>query len=456
MTVQSTVLKREKPAIEQILGPFQEFFKAEASSGILLLFFTAVALVWANSPWARAYNDLWHTQLTFGLGSFALDKPLILWINDGLMAVFFFVVGLEIKREVLVGELSSLRQAALPIAAAIGGMIVPAVLYTALNAGKPGAAGWGIPMATDIAFALGILALLGKRVPLSLKIFLTALAIVDDIGAVLVIALFYTAKIAWLSLSIGLIFLLLMLVANRTGVRHPLVYLLLGIGLWIALLKSGVHATIAGVLSAMTIPARTRIDATEFLNRAKACLNAFELASKPGRSILSNRMQRSAAQSVENLSQLVQSPMQRLEHDLHPWVALFIMPVFALANAGVSVGGNSTAALTNTAALGVIIGLVIGKQVGITLFSWLTVRLGLAELPGDLTWRHIYGVSWLAGIGFTMSLFIASLAFGEIPLLPVAKVGILTGSLIAGVVGWMILRGIKPASEGKVTVNGQV
>jgi NhaA family Na+:H+ antiporter len=448
MSVQSLIReRREKPPIEQILLPFQEFFNAEAASGILLLLFTVIALIWANSPWSGGYNDLWHTKLTFGLGDFTLDKPLILWINDGLMAIFFFVVGLEIKREILVGELSSWQQAILPIVAAIGGMIVPAVIYAALNAGQPGLAGWGIPMATDIAFALGILALLGKRVPLSLKIFLTALAIVDDIGAVLVIALFYTAEISWLNLALGGIFLMLMMAINFAGVRHPLVYLLLGIGLWIAFLKSGVHATIAGVLAAMTIPARTRINANEFLSRTKSCLNAFEQASQPGRNILSNRQQRAAVQSVETACQQVESPMQRLEHNLHPWVTRFIMPVFALANAGVALGGDFTTALTDMTALGIIAGLVIGKQVGITLFTWLAVRTGLASLPKDLTWRHIYGVSWLAGIGFTMSLFIASLAFGEAPLLPIAKAGILTGSLIAGTVGWALLWRTKPVAE---------
>lgn len=426
--------------IEQLLLPFQEFAKAEASSGILLIICTVIALTWANSPWSGAYNSLWQTKLNISLGNFALNKSLLLWINDGLMAVFFFVVGLEIKREVLVGELRSVRQAALPIAAAVGGMVVPATLYAVLNAGKAGAVGWGIPMATDIAFALGVLALLGKRASLSLKVFLTALAIVDDIGAVLVIALFYTVQISWMSLAIGAGFLVILVMANRAGVRHPLVYALLSLGLWVAFLKSGVHATVAGVLAAMTIPARTRINSSEFMSRSHLLLQKFEDAGIPGQSVLTNRRQRAAIQALETACQDVETPMQRLEHALHPWVAFAIVPVFALVNAGVTLGGNLPAALTDSVALGVVLGLVVGKQLGITLSAWLAVRSGIAALPEELTWRSIYGAGWLAGIGFTMSLFVGNLAFGEEAMLSVAKVGILTASLVAGATGWILLR----------------
>jgi NhaA family Na+:H+ antiporter len=425
---------------KQILRPFQYFIRKSASGGIFLLICALTALVWANSPWASSSTDLWQTRVSFGFGSFSLAKPLLLWINDGLMAVFFFVVGLEIKREVLIGELSTVRQAALPIAAALGGMIVPAGIYFILNRGTATEGGWSIPMATDIAFALGILALLGDRVPLALKVFLTALAIVDDIGAVLVIALFYTAEISWTSLAIGGVLLVLLMAANSFGIRHPLVYALLGAGLWLAFLKSGVHATAAGVLVAMTIPARSRIDAGEFLYNSRAALEEFEQAGASETDVLTSDEQQAAVQALEDGCEAVATPLQRLEHALHPWVAFAIMPVFALANAGVALGSDFSAALMSSLSVGVMAGLVIGKQVGVTLFAWLAVRSGLAALPDSMTWRQVYGASWLAGIGFTMSLFIASLAFGDSTLLSTAKVGILTASLTAGIGGWIILR----------------
>jgi len=429
------------PPLQRALRQFLEFAHLEASGGVLLLLCTIIALAWANSPWAESYTRLWQTKLTIGLGGFVLSKPLLLWINDGLMAAFFFVVGLEIKREMLVGELASLRKAALPIAAALGGMAFPALIYLLFNGGQEGARGWGVPMATDIAFALGVLALLGDRVPVSVKVFLTALAIVDDIGAVVAIAIFYTAQISWASLAIGAGFFLALLTANQLGARNPTIYSLLGIGLWFAFLKSGVHATIAGVLLAMTIPARARCDTDHFLASGRASLDEFGRAGRSGEDELLNEEHQAALQSLETACKHVQTPVQRLEHALHPWVTFAIMPVFALANAGVSLGGELGAALTNPVSLGVIVGLVLGKQLGITLSAWLSVRLGLAALPAGVTWRHIYGVSCVAGIGFTMSLFIAGLAFGETPLLTAAKVGILTASLVAGAAGWLILRG---------------
>jgi NhaA family Na+:H+ antiporter len=436
-----TIIKpnaRPTPA-ERLLHPFQEFLRQEASGGIILLICTVLALVWANSALADSYQDLWHTKFTIGFGNFALSKALILWINDGLMAIFFFVVGLEIKREVQTGELASLRKATLPIVAAMGGMILPALIYLLFNLGGSGATGWGIPMATDIAFALGVLALLGQRAPLSLKVFLTALAIVDDLGAVLVIALFYTEQIVWVSLAVAAGVLILLLIVNRLGIRNPLVYALLGAALWFAFLKSGVHATIAGVLLAMTIPSKARIDGHEFVNFSRSVLNDFEQNCQPGQAIISEPQQ-AALQSLESAVEHIQAPLQRLEHSLHPWVAFFIMPVFALANAGVSLGEDFVTAIAQPISLGIVAGLVIGKQVGITLFVWLATKLKIAELPSGVSWRHIYGASWLAGIGFTMSLFIAGLAFGESDSLATAKVGILIASLISGVVGFLILR----------------
>ncbi|MBC8870106.1 MAG: Na+/H+ antiporter NhaA [Planctomycetes bacterium] len=425
--------------IEKILVPFQKFLKAQATGGIILLVCTVVALVWANSPWGDSYTAVWQTKLTVGAGGFTLSKPLLIWINDALMAVFFFVVGLEIKREILVGELASRRQAALPIAAAVGGMVVPATIYAVLNFGSEGTRGWGVPMATDIAFSLGILTLLGSRVPVSAKVFLTALAIVDDIGAAVVIAVFYTDEISVLSLAIGAGFLVAMIVANRIGVRTSLVYAILGAGLWLAFLKSGVHPTIAGVLAAFTIPARVRINAAEFLDRSTAYLVGFRRAGASGQSVLTSKEQRGALEALETACTHAETPLQRLEHKLYPWVTFFIMPVFALANAGVTIDGGAAGSLTNAVAFGIIAGLVIGKQVGITLFSWLAVKAGFAELPSGLTWLHVYGIGWLGGIGFTMSLFVANLAFGDSALLSVAKVGILTASLIAGIGGWVVL-----------------
>ncbi|HUH11615.1 MAG TPA: Na+/H+ antiporter NhaA [Longimicrobiales bacterium] len=429
---------RPDPAAAILLRPFQRFFGLEAASGILLLLAAVVALVWANSPWSASYFHLWETHLVVGLGDFVLDKSLHHWINDGLMAVFFFVVGLEIKREVLVGELASPKAAALTVAAAVGGMAAPAAIYAVVNAGGPGSAGWGIPMATDIAFALGVLALLGSRVPLALKVFVTAIAIVDDLGAVVVIALFYTAEIWWAALGIGLVVLVLLMAVNRMGIRAPTPYVLLGIVLWVALLQSGIHATIAGVLLALTIPARRLINAPEFLRQAELYVAEFAEDAQPGRTEPTPD-QRDAIHSLELAAEHVETPLTRLEHALHPWVAFFVMPVFALANAGVSLGGDVGAVMGSPVTLGVILGLFVGKQVGILAFAWAAVRTGLATLPGSVGWRQVWGVSLLCGIGFTMSLFIASLAFADPTRLDAAKIGILAASLVSGVGGAVVL-----------------
>lgn len=427
-------------ALTRISFLFQELTHNAAVAGILLLAAAVAAMIWANSPWDDAYRELWATKMTIGAEGFSLTKSLHHWINDGLMVIFFFVVGLEIKRELLVGELASPRRAALPAAAALGGALVPALIYTAFNLGTEGTSGWGVPMATDIAFVLGILALLGDRVPLALKVFLTALAIVDDLMAVLVIALFYTPQIAWDSLGVAGLFLLALVVANRLHVRHPLVYVVLGIGLWVATLHSGVHATIAGVLLAMTIPARTLMDEQAFVAQGRELLDRFEQAGERGQSILTNGVQQSALQALEVASSRVTAPLQRIEHALHPWVLFGVMPLFALANAGVVIEGNLAEALGDRVTLGVVLGLLLGKQVGVTLFAWLATRLGLASLPDDVSWRQVYGAGWLAGIGFTMSLFIADLAFVDAALLASAKVGILAASLVAGTVGFLLLR----------------
>jgi Na+:H+ antiporter, NhaA family len=429
---------QRNPAAAILLRPFQTFLALESASGLLLLSAAVAALIWANSPWAASYFALWDTHLVVGGGGLAIDKSLHHWINDGLMAVFFFVVGLEIKREVLVGELASPKRAALSVAAALGGMVVPAAIFTALNVRGVGAAGWGIPMATDIAFALGVLALLGRRVPLSLKVFLTAIAIVDDLGAVLVIALFYTAELSWAALLVAAVVLAALLLTNRMRIRRPTPYVLLGIVLWVALLQSGVHATVAGVLLALTIPARRRIDAPEFLRRAELYIAEFAEDVQPGRSEPTED-QRDALHSLEVAAEQVGTPLIRIEHALHPWVAFFIMPVFALANAGVSLTGDIAGVLASPIALGIILGLVLGKQVGVLAFSWAAVRTGLAVLPSGVRWRQVWGVSLLCGIGFTMSLFIASLAFADPALLDTAKIGIIAASLISGAAGAFVL-----------------
>jgi NhaA family Na+:H+ antiporter len=441
-----------EPPIERIVRPFRAFVHQEASGGVLLLACTVLALVWANSPWAAGYADLWHTPVTVGFGGLALSKDLQHWINDGLMAVFFFVVGLEIKRELLMGELAAPRRAALPIAAAAGGMLVPAALYALLNTGTPGAPGWGVPMATDIAFALGVLALLGSRVPVAIKVFVTALAVVDDIGAVVVIAVFYTPAVAWTPLAWAAALFVVLVALNRLGVRRPLPYAAVGVGLWLAVLLSGVHATVAGVLLAMVIPAKGRIDAGDFAQRGQALLDTFRRSSpaEPPAVALANEDQQAAVRALETACEDVETPLQRLEQSLHPWVAFAVVPLFALANAGVSLAAPDVgAAMSDRVTLGVLLGLVLGKQVGVTVFTWLAVQTRVAALPEGVAWRHVYGAAWLAGIGFTMSLFIASLAFADAALLDRAKVGILLASLASGGVGWLILRGAGPAAVGE-------
>jgi NhaA family Na+:H+ antiporter len=451
LDLQTVIPPDEAPErlVERVLAPFQQFTKAEASGGLVLLFNAILALVWANSPWGESYHHLWETPLTIGTPTFGLTETLHHWINDGLMAVFFFVVGLEIKREVLVGELASVRQAALPLFAAVGGMVVPALVFSGITAGTEAARGWGVPMATDIAFALGIAALLGSRVPTSLKVFLAALAIVDDIGAVLVIALFYTASIQAKALLVAAVVMLALVGLNRAGVRSSLPYFALGAILWVAFLKSGVHATISGVLLAFTIPASTRISGQQFLHESLTHITDFDAACEndPAEFSTTQRHQEPIF-ALEDTAQRAQSPLLRLEHKLHGVVAFFIMPIFALANAGVAFTGGLGASLGNTAVLGIFFGLLVGKPLGITLFSWLAVRLRLADLPQGASWRHVIGIGALGGIGFTMALFIAALAFGEGESLEAAKVGVLAGSLVSGTVGWLLLRRRTAAVKG--------
>lgn len=425
--------------IQKAVGPLQKFAAHESFGGILLLIATVAALVWANSPWAHTYQAFQHLPFTIGLGKVVVSRELHFWINDGLMALFFFVMGLEIKRQFLAGALASRQRAILPIVAALGGAVVPALIYYIFNAGDAAVRGWGIPMATDIAFVLGVVALLGSRVPLGLKVFLTALAIVDDILAILVIAIFYTEDIAlgaaWLAVGC----FIAALASNRLGVRNPLPYALIGIVLWVAIWQLGIHATIAGVLLALVIPSRTEVNQEKFLEHSHELLKGFKAAAeKEPRDILSDVEQQQHIDALQDVCEKVQSPLHRLEEALRPWVIFVVVPLFALANAGIALPESFDQAV-QPITLGIVMGLVFGKPLGITLFSWLAVKSGLAALPKRVTWRHIRGAGWLAGIGFTMSIFVADLAFADKEQLAVAKLGVFCASLWAGVIGTLTL-----------------
>jgi len=423
-----------------VKGIFERFVHSEVSGSALLLVCTAAALALANSSVAEFYFGLLYTKvgLSWGDATFALTVQH--WINDLLMVVFFFVVGLEIKRELLVGQLSSAKKALLPVTAAIGGMVVPALFYAAFNAGGAAAGGWGIPMATDIAFALGVLAVFGKRVPIGLKVFLTALAIVDDLGAVLVIAVFYTAQIHWISLTLAAGFLALIALANRLRIQHPAVYVLLALGVWAGVFGSGVHATVAGVLVALLVPIGARRDPQEFLAVSDARLAGLRAAHLTPDSIVSDRSHFDAISDLHKIAGDMRPPGLALEEMLHPFVVFFILPLFALFNAGVAIDGGFVDGLLHPVSLGILAGLVLGKQLGIALFSWIAVKSGQADLPDSVRWSHIYGGACIAGIGFTMSLFVTELAFTDVTLLARAKVGILIASLIAAIWGAVLLQ----------------
>ena len=412
--------------VRRLLTPFQTFFRSESAGGVILIAAAVVAFLWANSPFAPSYQALKEAPFGIGLGGWGLEKPLLLWVNDGLMALFFLLVGLEIKRELLVGELKEPRAAALPIAAAVGGMAVPAGIYVALNWGGEGMSGWAIPMATDIAFALGVMALLGKRVPLGLKVALTALAIVDDLGAVLVIALFYTANLKPGYLGLALALWVAALLYGRLGGRRLTVFAVLGIVLWYGMLKSGVHATVAGVLLAFTLPMSRRLEPGEVKRHLADLFRGGDFEE-----------QEVELEHLEDLVEGAQSPLHELEHSLLPWSAFFIMPVFALFNAGFRLSPEASFAAPVT--LGAFLGLVLGKPLGVVLFSWLAVASGRAALPGGVGWTAVTGMGLLAGIGFTMSLFIAALGFPDPVLLDQAKLGVLSASVAAAVVGLVAL-----------------
>ena len=428
--------------IDRLLMPLRIFTMHKLAGAGLLLGATVAALVWANSQWSDSYSQLLATRVAVGFGQLSLSKPLLLWINDGVMGIFFFVVGLEIKREILAGELSSVRKATLPIVAALGGMVVPALVYFMINPGGDASRGWGIPMATDIAFALGVMAILGDRVPGGLKVLLTALAIVDDIGAILVIALFYTDSISLLSLAAGGLCFGLAVAANLAGVRHSLVYLALGTLCWLGFLKSGMHATLAAVLMAMTIPAKTRIDLAGLRQHLETyILTLTGKTTDTAPRLLEAEEQRHLHHLVRTVED-ASAPLQDLEHSMAPLVTFIVLPLFALANAGVSVEGDLAAALTSSLSVGIFAGLFFGKPAGILGASWIAVRLGLADLPAQVTWRQVHAVGVLGGVGFTMALFVNGLAFsGHAVLIDTGKVGVLAGSLASGLGGLVLLAG---------------
>jgi NhaA family Na+:H+ antiporter len=420
----------------------QEFITGQTVGGVLLLVATVLALVLANSALAGDYEALLHLPIGLHVGAWALELSLAHWINDGLMAVFFLLVGLEIRRELLVGELASRPTAMLPVVAAVGGAVVPAALYLALNAGGPGAAGWGVPMATDIAFTLGCLALLGRRVPFALKVFVTAVAIVDDLIAVLVIALFYSGPLDLAALGLAAALLVALWGLGRAGLYHPLVLLVLGVLVWLAVLSSGIHASIAGVLVAMTVPARRRDRADGFAEAAERLIAAYRSGAAGPAAHLDEERRQTVLLALERSVEAAEAPLQKLEHALVVPVNFAIVPLFALANAGIRLSVEAAAGPGAMVALGVLLGLVIGKPAGLLVASWLAVRLRLAQLPAGTSWRQMTGAGLLAGIGFTMAIFIANLAFGAQPLLlGAAKLGILGASVLAGAAGLIWLSG---------------
>lgn len=446
-------MNMNNPIMKTFDYSFLSFLKHRVNGGMVLMIVAVLAMVVANSPWADAYHAFWSHPVSLQVGSFNLfshhGEPLTLmaFINDALMAVFFFSVGLEIKREVLVGELSSLRQALLPIIAAVGGMLIPVLLYFALTAGTPAADGLAIPMATDIAFSLGVLSLFGKRVPLSLKIFLTAFAVVDDIGGILVIAFGYTSHLdaAYLLGALGV--LLLLAVANRMRVMSRTFYCWAGIVVWYLFLQSGVHATIAGVLVAFTIPSIPCLNVKKYIARIRENVAEFPHFDKS--SILLTPNQIDILKSIESASDRVISPLQFMEDRMHGMVNYLIMPLFAFANAGITLSG-AEGAVAGPVTYAIVIGLVLGKSVGIYLFTWLAVRSRVTALPQGMNWQNVAGVSLLGGIGLTVSLFIANLSFGETDevLLNQAKLGVLVGTVLAGVLGYVVLRYVLPKQEG--------
>lgn len=423
---------------EKILSPFQKFVNLQSSSGILLLATTIIALVWANSAFADSYQSFWQYELGIVTDSFELKKPLILWVNDGLMAIFFFLIGLEIKREFLIGELNSTKKIMFPLIGALGGIALPVLIYVMLNQNPETLKGWGIPMATDIAFSLAILKVLGNRVPLSLKIFLTAFAIVDDLGAVLVIAIFYSSSLNLALLGGALALLAVVYLLSYKGLYFQFLTIICGVIIWFLFLKAGLHPTLAGILMAFAVPVRQKISTYEFTDQLESIVLKIKRSTILQKPVLSSD-QLVLIDDLEDWADQYRSPLQALEHDLHNWVAYLVIPVFALANAGVAL--NTDGGLENALIINIIICLILGKSIGISTVIFVARKLKIIEVPSDITNKQIIGVSFLAGIGFTMAIFIASLAFNSSPeYIDSAKIGILIGSFISAIIGFSILR----------------
>ncbi|HSO87945.1 MAG TPA: Na+/H+ antiporter NhaA [Draconibacterium sp.] len=430
-----------------IKEPLAKFIKLETSGSMILFIATILALVLANSPVSNSFLDFWNNYITISLPGFELSKPVIKWINDGLMVIFFFLIGLEIKRELVAGELNDFKKASLPLFAAVGGMVFPAVFFIILNIGEPGSEGWGIPTATDIAFTLGILQLLGNRVPIGLKVFLMAFAIIDDLGAVLVIAFFYSTNLVWGYIGIALIIIAVLFALSLKGYYSKYFFFLMGVIVWILFLKSGIHATIAGVLLALTIPIKRKANTTFFYNNVNDALDIFiaDCDKKKSETKILTKNQLAAIEEIEDLAEKTAPPLQYLEHSLHGWIVFLIMPLFALANAGVvfNFGGESNFGLSANIALS----MVFGKAIGIFLLSFLSIKLKISELPKNITYKMLAGISILGGLGFTMSLFINNLAFTDQALIDSAKMGVLIGSVVAGTLGYIVLKAAFKGAE---------
>ncbi len=440
---------RYKKTVYRLAEHRENILHSQWAGGVVLLVCSIAAMLLANfGPTAEGFHHFWEKTFTLGTDSHFLSMTLEEWVNDCLMVVFFFVVGLEIKREIIAGQLSSVKKAGLPIAAAIGGMIFPAILYLAFNYGTPTESGWGIPMATDIAFALGVLSLLGRRVPFSLKIFLTALAIVDDLGAILVIAFFYSTQIAWSMLLAALVALMVLIVLNRMRIYQVRYYVIPSILLWYFFLHSGIHATISGVIIAMTLPSTPRFSKSYFIHKVQALSNMFNRHDDPHTEVLGNMSQYECLQTIRKIAKNAISPAQRIEYALHHVVTFFIMPVFALANAGVKIDFGSWGEIFNNQTFGIFTGLVVGKPVGIFLLCFLTVKLRLCVLPENVGWGQLFSVTCLGGIGFTMSIFINNLAFSDPVLISSGKVAILAASLTAALVGWGVIKLVSNLKKG--------
>ncbi|AGA80641.1 MULTISPECIES: Na+/H+ antiporter NhaA [Echinicola] len=441
-------IKNNQSTIAYIQQTARRFLNRETSGGLLLIAATILALILGNSQWADAYHHYLKDEFLFELSEhFTFGLTIEEWINDGLMAIFFLVAGLELKREIMVGELSSFKKASMPLLAALGGMAMPAIIFTMLNSGTVNINGWGIPMATDIAYSLGIIGLLGRRVPAQLKIFLVALAIADDLGAILVIALFYSNQLSWLYLGTGAGIFILLMLFNRLGIKNLFWYLLGGVGLWYCFLNSGVHPTIAGVLFAITIPVKPKLDSKLLKDRTARNVERLEETDIETRDPLQDVRQGKILKDIKKDTENAKPPLLKLENALIDFNAFFIIPIFAIANAGVKLDVSFLEVVSGSLGLGILLGLAVGKVLGISLFAFIGEKLGIAELHISLRWGHIIGMGMIAGIGFTMSLFITNLAFSDPELVKVSKISILIASLIGALGGIITLLFTKPKNE---------